>query len=87
VACLAFIDLFGCVETKLEDGWRAATWRGVHLSVYSAGHDALQSVIRWLPLSQCPMLVVPAGLYVVYSAMRLCDGNVVESGMDRRRIR
>jgi hypothetical protein len=30
VTCLALMDLFGGVETELEEGKRAATWRGVH---------------------------------------------------------
>jgi len=84
--CLALIDLFGGVETVLEEGQRAATWRGVHVSLYSAGRAALQNMLL-LPLVEFPALIVPAGLFAVYSAVRLYDGNVVESEVDRRRIR
>ena len=40
--CLALVDIFGDEETELEVGRRAATWRGVHVSVYSAGCTTLQ---------------------------------------------
>lgn len=80
------MDLFGGVETELEDGRRAATWRGVHVSLYSAGRAALQNMLL-LPLVEFPALIVPAGLFAVYSAVKLYEGNVVGSGVDRRRIR
>ncbi|KAH9967389.1 hypothetical protein BC827DRAFT_1152730 [Russula dissimulans] len=83
--CLALIDLFGGVEKELEEGQRAATWRGMHVSLYSAGHAAFQNMLL-LPLIEFPTLIVPAGLFAVYSAVRLYDGNVVESEVDRRRI-
>jgi hypothetical protein len=86
VTCLALMDLFGGVETELEDGRRAATWRGVHVSLYSAGRAALQNMLL-LPLVEFPALIVPAGLFAVYSAVKLYEGNVVGSGVDRRRIR
>jgi hypothetical protein len=109
VTCLALMDLFGGVEMVLLTGKRAATWRGVHVSLYSAGrkaldmlsfsavhtallnmlpfsagHIALHSVLL-LPLVQFPALIVPAGL-VVYSVVKIYDGNVV-GRVDRRRIR
>ena len=86
VTCLALMDLFGGVETELEEGRRAATWRGVHVSLYSAGRAALQNMLL-LPLAEFPALIVPAGLFAVYSAVKLYDGNVVGSEVDRRRIR
>ena len=86
VTSLALMDLFGGVETELEEGKRAATWRGVHVSLYSAGRTALQNMLL-LPLVEFPALIVPAGLFAVYSAVKLYDGNVVASEVDRRRIR
>ncbi|KAH9992769.1 hypothetical protein BJV74DRAFT_771504 [Russula compacta] len=83
--CLALIDLFGGAETVLDEGRRAATWRGVHVSLYSAGRAALQNMLL-LPLVEFPALIVPAGLFAVYSAVKLYDGNIVESETDRRRI-
>ncbi|KAI0285972.1 hypothetical protein BGY98DRAFT_909310 [Russula aff. rugulosa BPL654] len=85
VTCLALMDLFGGVGTELEEGQRAATWRGVHVSLYSAGRAALQNMLL-LPLVEFPALIVPAGLFAVYSAVKLYDGNVVGGGVDRRRI-
>jgi hypothetical protein len=46
VTCLALMDLFGAVVTELEEGKRAATWRGKHISVYSAGRTALQNTLK-----------------------------------------
>ena len=86
VTCLALMDLFGGVETELEEARRAATWRGVHVSVYSAGHAALQNMLS-LPLDEYPALIVPVGLFAVFSAVKLYDGKVVRSEVDRRRIR
>ena len=83
--CLALMDLYGVVDTELEDCKRAATWRGVHVSVYSAGSKALQNMLL-LPLIQYPVLIVPAGLFALYSAVKLYEGNVVGSEADRRRI-
>ncbi|KAI0285965.1 hypothetical protein BGY98DRAFT_1071935 [Russula aff. rugulosa BPL654] len=51
--CLALIDLFGGVETELKKGKRAATWRGVHVSLYSAGCTELKEL---LPLVATPVL-------------------------------
>ncbi|KAI0255746.1 hypothetical protein BJV78DRAFT_570561 [Lactifluus subvellereus] len=42
VMCLALTDLFGGVETEHAEGWRAATWRGVHVSLWSAIPAALR---------------------------------------------
>jgi hypothetical protein len=127
------MDLFGGLVTEFVEGQRVATWRGVHVSQYSAGCTALlemlplvatpvlQNVLilsasaalqRLLPLltsaalqkflllvtsSVLPKmlaselasqwLLVPAGIYAVYSALKLYDGKVVESEVDRRRIR
>jgi hypothetical protein len=39
------MDLFSGVETMLEEGNRAATWRGVHVSLYSPGSTALQDIV------------------------------------------
>jgi len=79
------MDLFGGLETELEGGKRAATWRGVHVSLYSAGRTALENMLL-LPLFEFPALIVPAGLFAVYSTVKLYDGNVVGSEVDRRRI-
>ena len=84
--CLSLIDLFRGTETVLEEGRRASTWRGVHVSLYSAGRAALQNMLL-LPLAEFPALIVPAGLFAVYSAVKLYDGNVVENEVDRHRIR
>ncbi|KAH9000204.1 hypothetical protein EDB92DRAFT_1829874 [Lactarius akahatsu] len=83
--CLALVDISGGIEVQHEEGQRAATWRGVHVSLYSAGRAALQNMLL-LPLAEFPVLIVPAGLFAVYSAVKLYDGNVVESEVDRRRI-
>jgi len=83
--CLALVDIFGGAEVQHEEGQRAATWRGVHVSLYSAGRAALQNMLL-LPLAEFPVLIVPAGLFAAYSAVKLYDGNVVESEVDRRRI-
>ncbi|KAN0121136.1 hypothetical protein V8E52_003724 [Russula decolorans] len=85
VTSLALMDLFGGVEMELEEGKRAATWRGVHVSLYSAGRTALQNMLL-LPLVEFPVLIVPAGFFAVYSAVKLYDGNAVVSEVDRRRI-
>ena len=84
--CLVLIDHFGGTEMEHAEGRRAATWRGVHISLYSAGRTALQNMLL-LPLVDFPALIVPAGLFAAYSAVKLYDGNVVESEVDRRRIR
>jgi len=83
--CLALVDIFGGAEVQHEEGQRAATWRGVHVSLYSAGRAALQNMLL-LPLAEFPVLIVPAGLFAVYSAVKLYDGNGVESDVDRQRI-
>jgi hypothetical protein len=80
------MDVFGGVNTELEGSKKAGTWRGVHVSLYSAGRTALQNMLL-LPLIEFPILIVPAGLFAVYSAVRLYDGNVAGSEVDRRRIR
>ena len=61
--CLALIDLFGGVETVLQNGKRAATWRGVHISLYSAGRTALENWFL-LPLVSSPAFVLPVVLVV-----------------------
>ncbi|KAF8260694.1 hypothetical protein EI94DRAFT_1747745 [Lactarius quietus] len=83
--CLSLVDIFGGVEVQHEEGQKAATWRGVHVSLYSAGRAALQNMML-LPLAEFPVLIVPAGLFAAYSAVKLYDGNVVQSDVDRRRI-
>ena len=40
-----------------------------------------------LPLVEFPVLIIPAGLFAAYSVVKLYDGNVVESDMDRWQIR
>jgi hypothetical protein len=95
VTCLALIDLFCGVEKKLKESKRAATWRGVHVSVYSAGCTALRDMFSLfacpellvLPLIATPVLMVPAGICVAYGAVKHYDEKVVESMVDRRRIR
>ena len=85
--CLALMDLFDGVETVLEEGKRAATWRGVHISLYSTGRTALQNMSRLLQQVDDPALIVPVVLLAAYNAVRLYGGNVVKSEADRRRIR
>ena len=88
VTCLILMDIFDGVETELEGGKRAATWRGVHVSQYSAGSKALRNILMIpLPLVAFPALIVPVGLFAVYSTVKLYDGRVVRSELDRRRIR
>ena len=81
------MDLFDGVETVLEEGKRAATWRGVHISLYSTGRTALQNMSRLLQQVDDPALIVPVVLLAAYNAVRLYGGNVVKSEADRRRIR
>jgi hypothetical protein len=83
--CLALVDIFGGAEVQYEEGQRAATWRGVHVSLYSAGRAALLKMLS-IPCELFSVLIVPVGLFAVYSAVKLYDGNVVESDVDRRRI-
>jgi hypothetical protein len=84
---LSLVDLFGGVETELK-GKRAATWRGVHVSLYSAGRTAVQKMnMVPLPLANFPAFIVHAGVFAVYSAVGLYDGNVAGNEVDRRRIR
>ena len=45
VTSLALMDLFGGVETELEEGMRTATWRGLHVSMYSRGSKMLQAML------------------------------------------
>jgi hypothetical protein len=97
VTRLALKDLFSGVETDLEGGKRAATWRGVHVSLYSAGRTVLGSSVavgfRALgDMLLSPVVVVPAPIkyasfFAVYSAMMLCESYVAGSEADRRRIR
>ena len=88
MTCLVLMDIFDGAETELEGGKRAATWCGVHVSQYSAGSTALQNLLVIpLPLVAFPALIVPAGLFAVYSTVMLYDGRVVRSELDRRRIR
>ena len=82
VTCLALIDLFCGVEMKLKEGKRAATWRGMHVS-------SLQNMLLF-PLVVLPAFAViatPGGLFSVFIAARLYEGNVVGRAVDRRRIR
>jgi len=93
---LALKDLFSGVQTDLEGGKRAATWRGVHVSLYSVGRTVLGSSVAVgfravgdMLLS--PVVVVPApikyaSVLAAYSAMMLCEWYVVGNGADRRRI-
>jgi hypothetical protein len=127
------MDLFDGVVMEPKESKRVATWRGVHVSQYSAGCTALKEIIRLVvtpPLEQVllvfptppppqvfllsmlvavqrilmvvatpvqqetlfslvlsPWLLVLAGLYTMYSVVNLCDGKIVKSEVDRRRIR
>ena len=76
--CLALVDVFGGVETVLEDGRRVGTWRGVHVSSYEATCTAFRHAVGTLLLYPLPTAVALA----VYGVVKLCDG-----GMDKRRIR
>jgi hypothetical protein len=53
MTCLALTDLFGGVETKLDEGKQAATGRVVHVAAYSAGFATLQ---RMIPVVASPVL-------------------------------
>ena len=92
------MDLFGGVETELEEGRRAATWRGVHVSLYSElvalpGELLQLAVFALAGVSpgRCPEAQFPAlmsiVLFTVNSAVKLFHGNVAGSEVDRRRIR
>jgi hypothetical protein len=61
--CLALTDLFGGVETELEDGKRAATWRGVHVFGILPGSTALQDLLLLSARRAVPpkMLLLLAG--------------------------
>jgi hypothetical protein len=65
------MDLFGGVETVLQNRKRAATWRGVHISLYSAGRTALENMFL-LPLASYPAFVVPV---VFIAAVELYHGH------------
>jgi len=60
------MDLFIGVETELEEGKRAATWRGVPVPLYSALHCAGRMTLHMLllPVVTIPVFVVSAVLVV-----------------------
>ncbi|KAI0048761.1 hypothetical protein FA95DRAFT_1557686 [Auriscalpium vulgare] len=83
---LALAALFAGNETPHpEHAALQATWRGAHVSLYDAGKTALQNMLL-LPLLDFPILIVPAGLFAVYSAVRLYDGHAVSNEEERRKI-
>ncbi|KAN0118539.1 hypothetical protein V8E52_004962 [Russula decolorans] len=81
--CLALMVLFGGVETELEEGKRAATWRGVHTSLYSPGSMAEQDMLL-LSAVRAP-LILPAGL--LGTAVELYVRNVVGQRISDEKIR
>jgi hypothetical protein len=56
------MDLFGGVETVIKKGKRAATWQGMHVSMYSA---ALNNM-HLLPLVIGSAFVAPAGFPIAH---------------------
>jgi hypothetical protein len=62
------------------------TWRGAHVSLYDAGKTALQNMML-LPLIEFPVLLVPAGLFALYTTVSLYDGCSVTGPRDRLEIR
>ncbi|KAI0064040.1 hypothetical protein BV25DRAFT_334870 [Artomyces pyxidatus] len=82
--CLAAL-FDGAEEPHPEHGALQGTWRGAHVSFYEAGKTAVQNMLL-LPLVDFPVLLVPAGLFALYSAVRLYDGHTVSNTDDRRKI-
>ena len=86
VTCLALIDIFGGVEIKHTEGRRAATWCGVHVSLWSAVPAALRYLLL-LPLAEYRILAVPVKVFALYNALKIYDGIAVQMAVDRRKIR
>ena len=84
--CVALMDIFGGVETGLEEGRRAATWRGVHVSLYSVGLTGLRNMpldlLDTVSKAESPSIIRFAGLFAVAWAVKLYD--VVRSEKHRR---
>lgn len=86
VMCLTLIDIFRGVETEHAEGRRAATWCGVHVSLWSAVPAALRYLLL-LPLAEYRILAVPVGVFALYNALKIYDGIAVQIAVDRRKIR
>ena len=69
--CLALMDLFGGVVTDLEEGKRVATWRGVHVSQYSAGCTALMEMLSLFATPQFRKLLLPSTSPVLQRCQRM----------------
>ncbi|KAI0029554.1 hypothetical protein K488DRAFT_56126 [Vararia minispora EC-137] len=61
------------------------TWRGAHVSLFAAGKTAIQNMLL-LPLIEFPVLLVPAGLFALYTTVSLYDGHTVTGPRDRLEI-
>ncbi|TFY68281.1 hypothetical protein EVG20_g3615 [Dentipellis fragilis] len=83
---LALLMLFhGVEEPHPENHMLQATLRGAHVSLYEASSTAIQNALQ-LPLFDFPILIVPASLFAVYSAVKLYGGHPVEDARSRSTI-
>jgi hypothetical protein len=75
--------LFGGVETELEEGKRAATWRGVHTSLYSPGSMAEQDMLLLSAVRAVPqkMLLLLAGRTTLLSVLLLPQPLILPAGL------
>jgi hypothetical protein len=83
--CLALIDHFGGMETQHTEGRRAATWRGVHVGLWSAMPSALNSALP--SLSEYPVPLGPDGLLAVCNVVMHYRAITEERAVDMREIR
>ncbi|KAI0299164.1 hypothetical protein BC826DRAFT_62067 [Russula brevipes] len=82
--CLALVDLFGGVETALEER-RQATWRGVHVSSLA---DACKAVLPVLLITAVGVATraKPTSLKPLYNLARLYGRNAAKNKGDRHQI-
>jgi len=86
-ALLSLCNIFSGIESPHPENYALqGTWRGAHVSLYAAGKTALQNMLL-LPLAEFPMLLVPAGLFALYSTVSLYDGHSITGPRDRLEIR
>ncbi|KAI0319670.1 hypothetical protein OF83DRAFT_760812 [Amylostereum chailletii] len=83
---LSLSSLFPSTETPHpKNAALQGTWRGAHVSLFDAGKTALQNMLL-LPLLEFPVLLVPAGLFAIYSTVKLYDGHSVADHRERLEI-
>lgn len=84
---LSMSSIFKGKETPHPENYALqGTWRGAHVSLFAAGKTALQNMAI-LPLLEFPMLLVPAGIFALYTTLSLYDGHSVKGPRDRMDIR